>query len=276
MSSKLSKKKQTTSASLKKSDMDFYKMSALFFLLCCALLLILKVSTTLTMRQASGENMAYELYKLFRHPAYIAAVGVLFVGSVVWTIVVRVKKINESFRVFSSLNALALMLYVAGFSVYFGVHIVNNPADCMFALAVTIALALLYYVSKFFHRDFLMFSVENALLALLLYRYWHVYTVRGIVGKVLLVIAFAAAGAALGNYLKKQLSRPHTGKGKDKNSTALVFPYFVSLAIWTVCMFIKLPDIKGAPLIPSGVMLTILLIQYLVFAIIYTIKLIRE
>ena len=190
MSSKLSPKKRENAVKLKKSDMDFYRMSAMFFLLCGVLLLILKVSTTIAVRQSTGRNMGYELYKLFRHPAYIAFVGILLAASIVWVIVCRVKKINEHDRVFSSINALALMLYVTGFSLFFGVRIVNNASSCTFALAATIILALLYYISKFYHRDFLLFSIENALLALLLYRYWPIYTARGIVGKILLIVAF--------------------------------------------------------------------------------------
>lgn len=212
MSSKPSTKKQETSLQVKKSDMDFYKMSALFFILCGVLLLILNVSTTLTMRHATGRNMAYELYKLFRSPAYMVVAGILLAASVVWVIVNKVKKVNESGRVMSSVNALALMLYVTAFSLFFGVRIVNNAADCMFALAATIVLALLYYIYKIYHRDFFVFSVENALLALLLYRYWHVYTTRGLVGKVLLVAAFAAVGAVAVSYLKKKLSCPHAKK----------------------------------------------------------------
>ena len=273
MSSKLSHKKRETSANFKKSDMDFYRMSAMFFLLCGALLLILKVSTTITVRQATGHNMGYELYKLFRHPAYIVFVGILLVASIVWVIVSRVKKVNEHDRVFSSINALALMLYVVGFSAFFGIRIVNNASSCMFALAATIILALLYYISKIFHRDFLLFSIENALLTLLLYRYWPIYTTRGIVGKFLLVVAFAAVGFAFIPYLKKRQTRPHNAR---KSDAPLMFPYFVSLVIWTVFMFIKLPDIAGEPFIHSDTMLTLMLVQYIVFAIVYTIKLIRE
>lgn len=40
MSSKLSPKKRENAVKLKKSDMDFYRMSAMFFLLCGVLLLI--------------------------------------------------------------------------------------------------------------------------------------------------------------------------------------------------------------------------------------------
>lgn len=273
MSSKLSPKKRDTAAKLKKSDMDFYRMSAIFFLLCAALLLILRVSTTITVRQATGQNMGYELYKLFRHPAYIVLVGALLIASIVWVIVCRVKKINEHERMFSSINALSLMLYVTGFSAFFGVRIVNNASSCMFALTATIVFALLYYISKIYHLDFLVFSIENALLTLFLYRYWPIYTTRGIVGKILLVVAFAAVGIAFVPYLKKCQTRPHHA---EKGDAPLMFPYFVSLVIWTVFMFIKLPDILGEPLVHSDTMLTVMLVQYIVFAIVYTIKLIRE
>ena len=165
------------------------------------------------------------------------------------------------------------MLYVTGFSAFFGVRIVNNASSCMFALTATIVLALLYYISKIYHLDFLVFSIENALLTLLLYRYWPIYTTRGIVGKILLIVAFAAVGIAFVPYLKKCQTRPHHA---SKGDAPLMFPYFVSLVIWTVFMFIKLPDILGEPLVHSDTMLTVMLVQYIVFAIIYTIKLIRE
>ncbi len=274
MSSKLSQNKHHSAApKLSKSDMDFYKMSVLFFLLCGAILLILKVSTTLTARQASGANVAYELYTLFRNPVYIVSCGVLLAASVIWFIASRIRKVNEGMRAISSTNALAIMLYVTFFSAYFGLQIVNNAGDCLFALAATLILGLLYYISKIYHRDFLAFSIENALLAMFLYRYWHLYTARAIAGKVLLIVAFAIVGAVLAAYFKKHLNRPHAAK---KSGGALMFPYFVSLVIFAVFMFIKLPDITGAPLVNSGTMLTVLLVQYIVFAIIYTMKLIRE
>ena len=276
MSSKLSQGKKTNTNSIKKSDVDFYKMSSMFFILCAMVLLIMRVSTTLAQRHASGLNMAYELYKLFRHPVYIAVVSLLLVASAVWVVVSRVKKTDESLRVLSSVNALAPMLYVAYFSAYFGVKIVNNASDCMFILAVTVVLALLYYVSKIYHQDFLLFSLENALLAGLLYKYWHVYTTRGIAGKVLLVIVFAAVGIAASWYIKKNCTKHPSQRIKQRS--LLFFPYYISLAFWTVFMFIKISDVTGeAPLsINSTTMLTVMLAQYIVFAIVYTIKLIRE
>lgn len=276
MSSKLSQGKRTNTNSIKKSDVDFYKMSSMFFILCAMVLLIMKVSTTLAQRHSSGLNMAYELYKLFRHPAYIAVAAVLLIASAVWVAVSKVKKIDESLKVLSSVNALALMLYVAFFSAYFGVRIVNNAADCMFILAVTIVLAVLYYVSKIYHQDFMLFSIENAVLAALLYRYWHVYTTRGIVGKVLLAVVFAALGIAASWYIKKNCAKHPSQRAKQRSS--LFFPYYISLAFWTVFMFIKIANVTGeAPLsINSATMLTVMLAQYIVFAIVYTIKLIRE
>lgn len=265
---------QPKKAQLSKSDMDFYRMSVLFFLLCGALFLILKVSTTLTERHASGLNMGYELYKLFRSPAYIVVAGALLAASLVWFIYNRAKHISEQMRAFSSVNALALMLYVTGFSLYFGYRPIGDAASCTFALTATVALGLLYYISKFYHRDFLFFSLANAVFGLLLYRLWALYTVAGLVFKVLLVIAFAALGVAAVPYLKKHMLRPHTAQ--KKQNAPLVFPYFISLVLWTFCMFIKLPDIPSEPLIHSDGMLTLLLAQYIVFAIVYTIKLIRE
>ncbi len=255
--------------------MDFYKMSGLFLVLCGLVMLLLKVSSTLTARHNSGRNLAYQMYTLFRHPAYIAVVGVLLVGAIVWFVVSRVRKTDGRYKAFTGTNALFVMLYVAGFSVYFGRRPLNNASDCMFVLASTLILALLYYIYKIYDSDFLLFSVENALLALLLYRYWHVYTTGGLVGKGLFVVLFVFWGIFLGGRIRKKREALASVTPAHKQK-ALLFPYFVSLAVWTVFMFIKIRDPYAASPVSSGVMLTVLLLQYLFFAIVYTIRRIRE
>ena len=272
MSSKLSPKKKTTAPHISKSDVDFYKMSALFFILCGLVLYILKISSTLAERKASGLNMAYELYELFGNPVYKIALLVLLAASFAWFAFSKIKKKDESLSIVSSTNVLWGMLYVTFFSAFFGVQHVNRKDYCMLILAITIALAIVYYVYKIYHRDFFALTVENALLALFLYRYWHIYSTKGIIGKILLIVAFAAMGAVIMLAMKKYKSRA----AKGKNVKLMFFPYWISLAFWSVFMFIKVHNPTGIAVLNLGTMLTIMLIQYIIFAIVYTIKLIRE
>ena len=274
MSSKFSPKKKENEA-YKKSDIDFFKMSSLFFIVCALLIFILRISGTISLRQSTGGNLAYELYKLFRSPVYIAVAALLLAASIVWFLLMRIKKKDESLRLFSSTNALCFMLYVAFFSLYFGRRTVNNQTDCMLLLAITIALALIYYISKIYHADFLFFSVENAILAILLYRYVYIYTVGGIIGKILLIISVLLLSFVFIKVSKRK-NTSRLSKGKKKQYKPLSIPFFVTLLIWAVFMFIKLPDPLAAPIITLGTMLTVFLIQYIIFAIIYTIRLIRE
>ena len=275
MSSKLSPKKiaNTPSTAARKAEIDFWKKSILFFVFVGIVMFIMSISSSLVERQASGNNLAYELYNLFRSPIYIAVVAVLLVASVVWLVFARIiKKQDESLMYFSSLNAFLVMSYVAFFSFYFGIKLVNSTTPCTFMLAVTVAIAVIYYASRMYHPDFLVYTVETFILALLLYRYWHVYTVPGIVGKGLLIIAFAAVGVVFTISLKKYTSRAVN----NKKITALCYPYWISLALWAVFMFIKIHDPASIAVINLATMLTVLLVQYIVFAIVYTIRLIRE
>jgi len=274
MSSKLSPKKTATvSVAARKAEVDFWKKSILFFIFVGVILFIMSISTSLVERQSSGNNLAYELNKLFSNPVYIVFIAVLLAASVVWAVYTRlIRKKDESLSYFSSINALLVMLYISGFSAFFGIKLVNSTEDCSFVLALTVAIAVVYYVSKMYHPDFLVYTVETFILAFLLYRYWHVYTVAGIVGKALIIVAFAAVGFVFGSALKKYTSRAVN----NKKITALFYPYWISLAIFAVFMFIKVHNPASVAVINLAAMLTILLAQYIVFAIVYTIRLIRE
>lgn len=267
MSSKLSQTKSKNNNKMTKSDVRFYKMSSLFFLICAIVLFVLKIMDSVSYRISTGKNLSYELYTLFRNPVYIIAVLILLIASAAWLIVSKVKKYDESYMIVSSINALSIMLYIAGFSAFYGIKGRLDPTESVFIIAVTVALALIYYISKIYKPDFLIFSIENALLALLLYKYQYVTGVRGITGKVLLIIAFVAIGFVAGHTFSNIKSRIQKGKRK----TLVLFPYFVSLVIWSVFMFAT-----GIDFFTTGIMLSILLVQYIAFAIVYTIKLIKE
>lgn len=263
MSSKFSKIKNNQVSKMSKSDADFYKMSGLFFILCAVILYVVKIMNTANHQLKLGDNLAHKLFVLFSNPVYIAVIAVLTVASAVWFVFKRIKKADESRSLFSSINALVVMLYISGFSAFYGTNMRTNPSDSVFVIVVTVILALLYYIYKIYHMDFFLFSVENAVMALLLYRYADVTGAVGIVGKVLLIIA----AALLGYVFVKKSSKLHS----RLTSSPFVAPYFVTLAIWAVLMFVgNVADVT------AGIRLTVMLVQYIVFSIIYTIKLIKE
>ncbi len=266
MSSKLSPKTNKTKYATTKSDIRFYKMSLLFFAVCAVIFFVLKVMESLGFRLNTGKNLSFALYELFRNPVYIAATAILFVGAAAWMIVSKVRKVNDEMKIISGTNAFVLMAYVAWFSFYYGVKLRTLAAESVFVISVTVVLALLYYISRIYNNDFFAFSVENAVLAVLLYKYQSVSGVAGIVGKILLIIAFAAVGVVLVKLFKNSKSR-----FTSKNQSLLMFPYFISLVIWAACMFIP-----ATLNVATGILLTVMLIQYIVFAIVYTVKLIKE
>lgn len=267
MSSKFSRKKTNETVKLSRSDADFFRMSSLFFILCAVILFIFKVMGTADMRISTGENLPYELFKLFNNPVYIAIISLLTAAAIVWTVFCKVKKKDETRKIITSKSLLAVMLYIVCFSYFYGSVGRTNPNDSAFFAVFTVVISLLYYISKIYNRDFLVFSAENALLALLLFRYGAVSDTKGIIGKILLIIAFAAIGAVFVYASKKNKSRLSSAK----QHKFLTVPYFLSLAIWAAAMFIC-----GAGIISAGLLLSVFLVQYIIFAIIYTIRLIKE
>lgn len=269
MSSKLSKSNNKQVYKMSKNDAVFYRTSSLFFILCAIVLFIVRIMDTASLRISTGENMAYKLYNLFRNPVYIGVIAVLLVASFAWMIISKVKKTDESRRILTSVNALSLVLYVIAFSFYYGSSGGRTSvSESVFALTVTIVLGLIYFISKIYHKDFLVFSIENAVLSLLLYRYFDVSGTKGIIGKILLIVAALIIGIVVA---RKFSLAEATRKIKIKRYTLMSFPYFVTLAIWAISMFLN-----GVDFVSRGILLAVMLIQYILFAIVYTIKLIRE
>ena len=223
---------------------------------------------TAGVRISTGFNMANELYELFRSPVYIAVLAILLVLSLIWVIISKAKKIDESRRIVTSLNVFVMLLYVVGFSFYYGISFRTSASESIFVLAATLVLGLIYYIFKVYQRDFLAFSIENAVFALLLYRYFDVVGTKGVVGKVLLIVA----ALLIGLVLVKKLAVVNSKLKSARKVKTLVFPYFVSLVIWSVFMLLS----NFGVILSNGFLMTALLVQYIVFAIIYTIKLIRE
>lgn len=260
--------KKNNVTTLRKSDIDFYKMSGVFAIACVFIMLTLKMSSTITEYRKTGANVTYNIYKFFQHPAVWVIGAVVAIAAVVWAVYCKKNKIDERMKIFSSINAVSLVAYLAVFALCFGT--VENSDKHSFFIVFTIVAAVLYYISKSFHLDFIFYSVFNALLALfvnfLAYRVSPLY----IAIKVLLVVAFLIFAIVF----KKKYANTHR---KNKKYDYLFAPAFVSLAFFAVFMFAPLFARFYSPyIISSATMLTVMMIQYIVFGIVYTIRLIRQ
>ena len=261
----LSSNSKNSKTALKKSDVDFYKMSGVFALACFFIILVLKMNSSVLERHASGKNLTYNFYMLCRNPFFIALSAAVAIAGIAWFIYCRVKKTDESLRIFSSFDAAALVVYAAVFWLCFGLEL--NSARHMFFVAFTVIISVLYFISKLYKADFLFYSVLNAFFAMILYFFAEnaspvAYAVK--------IISIAAAVVACVLFRKKFSS---VKKGKRG---MLFAPAYISLAIGAVFLFWRMFTINSPLFLTVNAMLIILFVQYLVAAIIYTIKLIRE
>lgn len=260
------KKNKTTT--LKKSDIDFYKMSGVFAIACVFIMLTLKMSSTITQYRNTGANVTYNIYNFLQHRAVWVVGAIVVVASVVWAIYSKAKKVDERLRLFSSVNAVSLVAYLAVFALCFGT--VENSDKHSFFMVFTIVVTVLYYISKSYHLDFIFYSTFNALLALLIYFLAYKVSTLFIAIKAVIVVALVIFAIAF----RKKYANTHR---KNKKYDYLFAPVFVSLAFFAVFMFVRaFARLYSPHMISSATMLTVMMIQYIVFGIVYTIKLIRQ
>ena len=263
------KKKKETRYTLSKSDIDFYKMTGVFAIACVFVLLALKMQDSGMERISSGRDLTYNFYMFCHSPLFIIVAAAALIGSVVWFAVSKFKKTDESGKVFTSTNCLSIVLYLGFFSACFGISSGSNLHG--FFIAVTIAAAVLYYVSKIYRADFVFYSAITAVFAMCIYLWALNFDVIIICIKVLII----AAGVASCVVFNKKLSAMMVTK--KTRSSFLMFPSYISLALGTIFLFWGRAFTVISPLFLSRVsMLVILFVQFIVFAIIYTIRLIKE
>lgn len=265
MSSSLKKKKNESKYALSKQDIEFYKMTGVFAIACVFVLLALKMQETGVYRISSGYDLTYNFYTFCYTPAFVAIALIALVGSVCWFALSKIKKIDESGRVFSSLNCLAIFAYLAFFTLCFGCRLGSEMHG--FFIVATIVAAALYYVSKIFKADFVLYSCVTAILAASIYVFSLYFEPYMIAIKVIVVLACFALTVLFSKRIKGMKI------SKKKKASFLIFPCYISLAIGTVCLFVRIvPSIC----IAKTAMLALLLAQYVAFAIVYAIRLIKE
>ncbi len=269
--SKRKNKNSKVNTGLSKSDVEFYKMSLVFAIACVFILLVLRMSSTLAAREATGDNLTLNIYKLCQNPIIISAFAVLGVAAAVWFVYCRVKKVDEKMKVFSSTGALTLVAYLGVFYLNFGRQPRNT--NHMFFLTFTIVVCGIFFVSKIYNRDFVFFSTMNAFFALAMY-------FLAFSGKSALYVIIKIAVIALGFVICVLFEKKNSTRTKStkKNGRGLFFvPVYISWALWTLGMLWNFIAQVNPVLFLSGkAMLIILLVQYLVAALVYTIRLIKE
>ena len=268
MSSKKNKNLNVKST-LSKSDIDFYKMCGVFAIACIFIILTLKMSSTLLLRHASGQNLTYNFYTLCRNPLFLSVSAIVAAAGIIWFAVCRVKNISEKARLFSSYDALALVIYLAVFYASFGIEL--NSSRHMFFIAFTIISAVIFYISKIYKPDFVFYSVMNAFFALTVYMFADKVEPAITILKVVFIVA-AVIICVL--FSKKYSVRTKSAK-KSKRSPLFV-PVYISLVIWAPFMFWRMFTINSPLFLTVNAMLIVLLVLYIVSAIIYTVRLIRE
>lgn len=240
-------------------------MTGVFAVACIFVLLALKMQDSQIERMSSGRDLTYNFYMFCKSPVFVVLSLVAAIGAIAWFVMCRVKKIDESTRIFTSANCLTLVIYLAFFTLCFGVK--EGSTNHGFFIAATIVLAALYYVSKLYNPDFVVYTAVTAVFAVSIYMFALYFEPSAIIIKVLITLV-AAAGAVYANKRIRNLK-----VSKKRKASFLTFPVYVSLAIGAVCLFIRLiPGINIARI----AMLALLLAQYIVFAIVYTIRLIKE
>ena len=278
----LKNRKADAKRQLKKADIDFYKMTGVFAIACIFVLLVLKMESTLVARQASGENVTYNMYKILSNPVFLVIGLLVLAASIVWFVLSRKKKVDESRRLFTSTNALSLALYLTAFVLCFGTS--NTAGLHGFFITFTVICAVLYYVSKIYKSDFVLFSVVTAVNVLAVYLLANRFSVLSVIAK-LVIIALCVAAIILTD--KKIKGLKLTKKSKD---AFLIYPAYVSAGLGAVFMFVRFLSTLAAfsatgaasaisvvaAAVDFKVMFMAFLIEYIVFAIIYTLRLIRE
>lgn len=253
---------------MKKADIDFYRMTGVFAIVCLFIVLVLRMESTITARHSTGNNITYNFYKLCHNPVFIGFCALVALGAIIWFAVNKVKKHNESMRIFRSSDAVILVAYFAVFWLCFGVY--ANSLNHMFFIAFTIISSVLFYISRLYKADFIFYSTLNALFAFILYFISDKFSIPLTIFKVALIV-FSIIAIIL--FSVKNKSHFKTSK---HNKLFLYIPSYISLVFFAVFLFLRAFTYQSVNPMTVNAMLVIMLIQYLICAIIYTLRLIRE
>lgn len=260
-------KRLEKNAKTKKSDIIFVKLSVVFFLTCALIMFIMKLSYG-----GSQNNLGLSFWRLCDNKVYLGILGGLFVLSVAFFLYRKfIQKIDESMSYFASINLVALFGYALGASVFY--RYIDNPHKPL--LITTIAIIVLYYIYYIYQRDFFAFSSANLAFCLFLWLFAAKIGTTFLLVKIALVIAAAALCVYLARYAaasNEKRKNYDTKKGKKITlRTFTIWPVIVSTVIFAALLF----SVSYFALNSVQIML-VMLIQFILAGIFYTIKLVRE
>ena len=266
---------------LTKADIDFYKMTGVFAIACVFVLLAIKMQGTRTVYAATGGNLTANFYNFCRTPLFAAVSIAAIVGTAVWFVWCRIKKVDESKRIFSSTDCLAVLLYLGFFTACFGIK--QGSELHGFFISATVFAAALFYVSKIFKSDFIVYSAITGIMAMSIYLWAMLFDASVVVIKLVVIVACVAICVL---YKRKIASLKLS---KQTKSSFLVFPCYVAIALGAVLLFWAyfqnmeffrsspwLTNLQRIIFLNSGKMLFGIVMQYIVFAIVYTVRRIKD
>ncbi len=261
-------KKAANDYQLTKSDVALYKMVGVFALASIFVLLGINMQNSRLERASTGRNITHNFYEFCRTPWFWVLAVIVVMGSAGWFVLNKVKKADESLKIFSSTNCLSIAIYLLFFTLCFGVY--PNSTLHGFFIVVTIAAAAIYYISKFYKADFIFYSAVTAVMSVFVYLWAQNFDVSVCIAKTVVILACAAACVMFKLFIANlKISR--------KRKTAyLVFPSYISAVLGAVFLFWRYFTVNSPVFLTLSNMLTVMLVQYIVFAIVYTIRLIRD
>ena len=262
-------KRKKDKYALSKADIDFYKMTGVFAIVCVFVLLALNMQSSQTELISSGKDLTHNFYVFCHTPVFLILALAVLAGSIAWFAYSKVKKLDESGKIFTSTNCLVLAGYLAFFSGCFGIN--EGSRLHGFFIAVTIVSAVLYYVSKLYSADFVVFSCVTAVCAMAVSLWAMMFELHIVLIK-LAVIAVCAVGCV---YFGKKIDSLKVSK--QKKASYLKAPVYIPLALGALFLFWAIiPGLQNVLFLNRNTMLLVLLVQYIVFAIVYTIRRIKD
>ncbi len=212
----------------------------------------------------SGISKTEVLFVVNVLPILTIAVGVLFAAALVYFIMKRVKRINESDKLLTSHSLLGMA------SVLFFVTLFYKSITGVYAIAFIIAAALLYFVYCLYERDFFWCSVVAGAGSFLLLAGRSVSMLIS-VGALALAILLSAAVILLFLMIKKNGGKLTVG-GKKRTIMKPGYRYTPILVLAAILLAFAVLTLITTSLVLYCILA--LLAVYLLFGIIYTVKMI--
>lgn len=240
-----------------KEDIIFFRMSCVFVLCIAAVFFYRHLYTNI--------DLASDIYIISRKLSSRIIAVLLSLLSVGYYAFCRYKKKDESKSTFSSGNLACLVCYISGGFLYWGTtYSVRYDA----LITLTIGFSLLYFIYHIYKIDFFAFSASNLLF---LSTAW-LFT-RG-AAKFLIFKALFLALCVLACFMTYKAVVRLAANNKQRKTKKVFHPVVFSFLITVV--LISLSKFIGVPFITSSLMFNVIIAQYLVGGIYYTVKLFRE